>query len=125
MVETRLTNLINARMDNLMHLIEKNRNVIAYNSNPIICNLCRRYHTTYECMQAQNMDYYNDFLHFNSNFDQCNSNWVTLMIMVEIIKYAYSDSSYYYDGYQPKCIQHESKLSWELTLEKFDNKPFS
>lgn len=52
MVEKRLTNLINARMDNLMHLIEQNRNVIAYNSNHMICDLCKRYHTTYECMQA-------------------------------------------------------------------------
>ena len=41
----------------------------------MICDLCGGYYTTYQYMQAYSADYYDEFGHYNSYFDQCNSSW--------------------------------------------------
>ena len=52
-----------------MHEIEQKRNVNAFNSNHMICDLCESYHTNHTCIQAQNMNYYDEFGHYNSCCD--------------------------------------------------------
>ena len=41
----------------------------------MICDLCGGYHATYECIQIQHVDYYDELEHCNSCFDQYGSNW--------------------------------------------------
>ena len=43
---------INAKLDNLMYLIEQHRNVNVWNSNNVVCDLYGGYHSNYQCMQA-------------------------------------------------------------------------
>ena len=108
---------LNAKLNHLnsmMHVIEQNKNVNAFNSNHIICDLCGGYHATYECMQTQNVNYYSEFGHCNSNFDQCNSNWTYDYDWNN--QCTYNNSSNFYDV-QPHCVQHKSEPFWELAIE--------
>ena len=94
----------------------------AYNSNLLICDLCGSNHSTYTCMKAQNMDYYGEFEHYNSCFDQYGTNCDNSYAYGWNNQCAYGDSSYFYD-YQPNCARLESKPSWELAIEKLANTP--
>ena len=86
----------------------------------MICELCGGYHATHTCMQAQNMDYYGEFGHYNSCFDQCNHNWGNYSAYGQDNQCANSDSLYFYD-YQPERVQYESKLSLDLAIERLAN----
>ena len=77
--------ILKVRLDNIMHLIKQKRNVNTFNSNCVICNLCRGCHASYTCMQVQNMDYYDEFGHYDSCFINATLIGVILMIMVGII----------------------------------------
>ena len=105
--------ILNAQLDMMTSMLEQKRNDNAFNSNHVICDLCGGYHATYEYMQIQNMDYYDEFGHYNSCFDQCNPSWGSYYDYGWNNQCVYSESSNYYD-YQLECAQYESKSFWEL-----------
>ena len=64
--------VLNAKLDhldNMIHVIQQNKNAYAFNSNHMICDLCGGYHATYECLQVQNMNYYYEFEHYSFSFN--------------------------------------------------------
>ena len=58
------------QLDTITNMFECKRNVNPFNSNHMSCDLCEGYHVTHTYMQAQNMDYFDEFEHFNPYFDQ-------------------------------------------------------
>ena len=48
---------LNAQLDMLTYILEQKRNVNAFKSNHVICDLRGVYHATYECMQAPNDEF--------------------------------------------------------------------
>ena len=66
------------------------------------------------------MDYYDEFGHYNSCFDQCNPNWDSSYAYGWDNQCVYSDFSCLHD-YQSECVQYESKPSWELAIERLAN----
>ena len=76
---------LNTCLDNMMHVIEQKRNNNTFNSNHIICDLCGIYHATYECRQAQNLNYYDKIGHCTPYFDQYSLIGVILILVVRIV----------------------------------------
>ena len=42
--------MLKTQLDTIMHILEQKKNVNAFNSNHVIYNLCKSYHTIYTCM---------------------------------------------------------------------------
>ena len=97
-------------MDTIMNMLEQKRNINAFNSYYLICDLCGGYHTIHTCRQTQNVDYYGEFGHYNSCFDQYGPNRGNLYAYGLDNQCIYSDSPCFYD-YPPECVQYEPKPS--------------
>ena len=95
--------MLQVQMDTIMHEIEQGRNVNAFNSYHVICDLCGDYHATNTCRQAQNVDYYDELEHYNPCFDRYSANWSNSPAYGWDNQCTYSDYSYFY-GYQPESV---------------------
>ena len=62
-------------LDTITHMLEQKRNANVFNSYHVICDLCGGYHATHTYMQAQNVDYFDEFEYCNPYFDQNRPNW--------------------------------------------------
>lgn len=111
---------LNVQMDTITNLFEQKGNANAFNSNYVVCDLCGSNHATYTCMQAQYVDYYDEFEHYNSCFDQYGANCDNPYTYGWNNPCVYDDSSCFYD-YQPNGVQNDSKPCWEVAIEKLTN----
>ena len=59
---------LKVQLDTVTNMVEQKQNVNTFNFNYVICDLFEGYHAIYECMQVQNVDYYDKFGYYNSCF---------------------------------------------------------
>ena len=67
--------MLNVKLDNLMHLVEKYRNVNVSSSNYIVCVMYGGYHVDYQCIQEQHVDCFDGSEYGTSYVDYHGPNW--------------------------------------------------
>ena len=60
--------------ENLSISVLRHSKNILITSYHVICDLCGNYHTTNTCLQAQNVNYYDELGHYNHCFDHYGAN---------------------------------------------------
>ena len=112
--------MLKVQLNTIRHMLEQKRNVNAFNSYHVICELCGDYHATHTCRQVQNVDYYDELGHYNPCFDQNGSNWGNSCAYGWGNQGNYSAYSCLYD-YESEFVQYASEPSWELAIERLTN----